>query len=367
LFLKEKHKNVVFMHQAALLITAVVIAAAFSWVACRFVRSFLLKKKILDRPNSRSLHTSPCPRGGGLGIWMAFIPVVVLTHILMPFLYTPPQAQIRVLLYLWEWQAPILAAMGLLIFISWKDDRKSLPFYLRLGAHVLAIVFVFSSFSENVHVLKDWPLPLWLDRLIAGFAWLWFINLTNFMDGMDGLSGSEAIHLCIGFILLIFLSQSPQYWETHPLPYPPMVYAACLLGAVVGFLFWNWPRAKLFLGDVGSIPLGFLLGYFMLMLAGEGYWYIALALPLYYLADATITLLRRILQKKKFWQAHREHFYQKAAMAVKTQETVLYPIIAANTGLLIVCVLSLKMRMEIIFLAPLIVGVLMWYLRRLAK
>jgi UDP-N-acetylmuramyl pentapeptide phosphotransferase/UDP-N-acetylglucosamine-1-phosphate transferase len=355
------------MHQILFLSIVALLTAPISWLACRYTRRFLLKNKILDRPNSRSLHSSPCPRGGGLGVWMAFIPVVVTAHLLIPFIYVPAEMQIKAMLRLWEWQAPFLAAMGLLIFISWKDDKKSLPAHIRFGAHILAILFVFSSFPEGVHILRGWGLPLWLDHLLAGLAWLWFINLTNFMDGMDGLTGSESLHLCLGFLILLFISQTPEFWASQAEPFSPMVYAACLFGAVTGFLFWNWPRAKLFLGDVGSIPLGFLLGYFMLMLAYQGYWYIALALPLYYLADATITLLRRILEKKKFWQAHREHFYQKAAMAVKTQEQVLYPVIIANLGLLITCLLSLKVRPEIVLAAPLIVGLLLWYLKRLAK
>jgi UDP-N-acetylmuramyl pentapeptide phosphotransferase/UDP-N-acetylglucosamine-1-phosphate transferase len=356
------------MHQLIFFSLAAVITATASWIACRFVRRFLLKNKILDRPNSRSLHTSPCPRGGGLGVWLAFIPAVVIAHLIMPFIYSPPAAQMKAMLYLWEWQAPFLAALGLLIFVSWKDDRKPLSPHIRLGAHALAIIFVFSSFPDGTRIFRDWYfLPLWLDHLVAGLAWLWFINLTNFMDGMDGLTGSESTHLSFSFLVILFLSQTPEFWTKHPEPFSPMVYAACLMGAMIGFLFWNWPRAKLFLGDVGSIPLGFLLGYFMLLLVYQGYWYIALALPLYYLADATITLLRRVFEKKKFWLAHREHFYQKAVMAVKTQEQVLYPIIATNAGLLIICVLSLKLRVEIILAAPLLVGLLLWYLRRLAK
>ncbi|HVY12102.1 MAG TPA: UDP-N-acetylmuramyl pentapeptide phosphotransferase, partial [Alphaproteobacteria bacterium] len=146
-----------------------------------------------------------------------------------------------------------------------------------------------------------------------------------------------------------------------------LLLGVLLLGGVLGFLVWNRHPAKLFMGDVGSIPLGYLLGYLLLLMAVAGFGGIALVLPLYYLADATYTLLKRLAQRKKFWQAHREHFYQQAVLKTGWHGKVLYPIIGANALLLVTCVLSLKFGVYTLAAAPLIVGGLMWYLKRLSK
>src|SRR5262249_3508936 len=134
--------------------------------------------------------------------------------------------------------------------------------------------------------------------------WIWWINLFNFMDGIDGLAGSEAA--AIGGGLLLFANLSAAADPDLVLP------AAVLTGAAVRFLAWDWSPAQIFLGDVGSAPLGYLLGYLLLGFAARGHWKIALILPLYFLADATITLGRRLLRGERVWQAHRDHYYQRA-------------------------------------------------------
>jgi UDP-N-acetylmuramyl pentapeptide phosphotransferase/UDP-N-acetylglucosamine-1-phosphate transferase len=107
-----------------------------------------------------------------------------------------------------------------------------------------------------------------------------------------------------------------------------------LTGAAIGFLVWNWSPAKIFLGDVGSVPLGYILGFLLLDLAVRGYWKIALILPLYFLADATITLVRRLLRGERFWQAHREHFYQQAVRRGLGHAAVAKRVIAADLVLI---------------------------------
>jgi UDP-N-acetylmuramyl pentapeptide phosphotransferase/UDP-N-acetylglucosamine-1-phosphate transferase len=354
------------MHQLALLLVLCVLTTALSWFLCGRVRFFLLKNAILDHPNSRSLHDKAIPRGGGWGMWLSAVPIILLAQIVAPFVLAPDHAQTGITRYLLQQQLPLLMGFVLLLIISWHDDKKALPVFMRLGSQVLAVMLVFSSFAPEIPIFNGWGLPLWLDRLLGGIGWLWFINLTNFMDGMDGITGAEAIHLCVGFIAIVLLTFPDAYWADHPIPYPPLEYAACIAGAAIGFLFWNKHPARLFLGDVGSVPLGFLLGYLMLNLLGQGYGEQALTLALYYVADATITLVSRVVKREKFWQAHREHFYQKAVMAVG-QKKVLRAIILGNLGLLILSLLSLKLGVTILFAAPLIVGLLLWYLRRLSK
>jgi UDP-N-acetylmuramyl pentapeptide phosphotransferase/UDP-N-acetylglucosamine-1-phosphate transferase len=159
-----------------------------------------------------------------------------------------------------------------------------------------------------------------------GLLWIWWINLFNFMDGIDGLAGSEAA--AIGAGLLLFGSVGAGADSAL------QALAAAVIGAAVGFLVWNWAPAGVFLGDVGSVPLGYLLGFLLLGLAVRGYWKIALVLPLYFLADATITLARRLLRGERVWEAHREHFYQQAVRRGLGHAAVVERVVAADLVLI---------------------------------
>ncbi len=258
----------------------------------------------------------------------------------------------------------MLAGLSGLIFVSWLDDKKSLSPLLRLGAHAAAIALTLITIPRDAYFFSDLNLPLWLDRLIAFFAWLWFINLTNFMDGIDGITGVETTHLCIAYLLIQLLFTA--YAANPHGPFPQDHYAAALLGGILGFLVWNWPPAKLFLGDVGSIPIGYLLGFLMLMVSGTVNWFVALSLPAYYLADATITLVRRMLKGEKFWQAHRQHFYQKAALRVG-HKPVLFAIMGTNLIILGLCISSITAGLWVLIGVPLVVAILLWYLNDMAR
>ena len=146
-------------------------------------------------------------------------------------------------------------------------------------------------------------LPYWLERALLGLAVLWFVNLVNFMDGIDWMTVAEVVPLTAGLVLFGLMGA---------LPRDATVVALALCGAMIGFAPFNRPVARLFLGDVGSLPIGLLLGWLLVLLAGGGHLAAALLLPLYYLADATITLLRRLANGEPVMQAHRSHFYQRA-------------------------------------------------------
>ena len=166
--------------------------------------------------------------------------------------------------------------------------------------------------------------PPLVDRLAAGFLWLWFLNLYNFMDGIDGITGTESIALGLGIGLVAWLSGSAEGLVALPL---------LLAAGAAGFLIWNWAPAKLFIGDVGSVPLGYLLGWLLLLLAADGHWASAAILPLYYLADASYTLIRRALRGEPFWRAHRQHFYQRAALARASHAAVVLQIMGLDAVL----------------------------------
>jgi UDP-N-acetylmuramyl pentapeptide phosphotransferase/UDP-N-acetylglucosamine-1-phosphate transferase len=146
-------------------------------------------------------------------------------------------------------------------------------------------------------------LPWWPERALLLIACLWFVNLTNFMDGIDWMTVAEIVPVAAGIALLGLIGALP--------PFTTLV-ALALAGALIGFAPFNRPVAKLFLGDVGSLPLGLLLFWLLMRLAANGHLAAALLLPLYYLADATVTLARRLLRGENILRAHRTHFYQRA-------------------------------------------------------
>ncbi|CAN0515829.1 unnamed protein product [Laminaria digitata] len=204
--------------------------------------------------------------------------------------------------------------------------------------------------------------PLWLDLAIAAIGWVWFVNLFNFMDGIDGISGVEATCIGGGIALVGFLALGSQ----STLPWHGLIIAA----AATGFLVWNWHPAKIFLGDIGSIPLGYLLGWLLLLLAASGYLPAAIILPLYYLVDATLTLLRRLQRGEKVWQAHREHYYQKAVQNGRTHAQVSIAVALTNTGLVALAVLTTIAGPEsfwswsaVLAALFLVIGLLVWMKR----
>jgi UDP-N-acetylmuramyl pentapeptide phosphotransferase/UDP-N-acetylglucosamine-1-phosphate transferase len=161
--------------------------------------------------------------------------------------------------------------------------------------------------------LQILPQVPWLvERAALLVVGVWFVNLVNFMDGIDWMTVAELVPVASAILLLGLAG------AVGPLP---AVVAAALVGAIVGFAPFNRPVAQVFLGDVGSLPIGLLLGWLLLQLAAMGHLAAALILPLYYLADATITLARRVVRREAIWQAHRTHFYQRAhdqGLAVRT-------------------------------------------------
>lgn len=297
------------MESGDLLPVAVAAGASFALtaLATRRVLGWLTRKRILDRPNERSSHTIAVPRGGG----MAVTPAVALVWIAMAV-----SSGDSVFL--------ILAVLALgLMGLSWLDDRHGLPPLPRFAAHVLAVAVGLALLGPDQRVFQG-LLPLWGDRLLAGLGWLWFVNLYNFMDGIDGITGAETASLGLGIALVTVIAG---------LGLGSLPFAAALAAAGLGFLLWNWPPARIFLGDCGSVPLGFLLGALLVSLAAQGQVAAAVILPAYYLADATITLLWRALDREPIWQPHRRHFYQRAVRGGRSHADVTGAILAGNLAL----------------------------------
>ena len=222
--------------------------------------------------------------------------------------------------------AAIALAAALLSIVCWIDDLRGLSPILRLLAQGAAVTVGVSVLSDAHGSLEGWIGPL--AYCAMGLLWVWWVNLFNFMDGIDGIAGSEAAAIAGGLLLFAILGGRAGS--------APALLAAAIFGAAIGFLVWNWSPARIFLGDVGSAPLGYFLGFLLLDMALGGHWTIALILPLYFLADATITLSRRLLRGERVWQAHREHFYQRATQRGLGHADVVWRVIAVD-AVLILC------------------------------
>ncbi|KUY82190.1 glycosyltransferase family 4 protein [Burkholderia sp. RF4-BP95] len=273
----------------AAVMVALGTAAASTAILRMLLATGLAWRLATDIPNDRSLHTLPTPRVGGWGI----VPVCVVALLaLAPALWL------------------IAAAAAGLAAMSQIDDRRGLPARVRFSAHLAAVVALIVVYPADA--------PWWL-LVGVGFVMVWLTNLYNFMDGADGLAGGMALFGFGAYAIAALTAANPL---------PDLVLAgAAVAGAAFGFLLLNFHPARLFLGDAGSIPLGFLAG-------AVGYWgWRAEAWPIWFpalvfapfIADASVTLLRRLLRGEKFWQAHREHYYQRMVRSgVGHRRTALY-------------------------------------------
>jgi UDP-N-acetylmuramyl pentapeptide phosphotransferase/UDP-N-acetylglucosamine-1-phosphate transferase len=270
----------------------------------------LFARYAMARPNARSSHRVPTPQGGGIAVVVATA-VVVCGAVLLSM---PPDTATA-----W-W--PVGVGVLLLGAVGWVDDVKVLPVLPRLLAHALAVAIVVAALPDAARVLP--PVPLWLERALLFVAGVYLVNIVNFMDGLDWMTVAEFVPVCAGTILVATLA------DVAPLA---SVVAAALAGAVVGFAPFNRPVARLFLGDVGSLPLGLLLFWLLLELAARGQLAAAILLPMYYLMDATLTLLRRIAHREPIHQAHRSHFYQRATDLGWSVPAIVAQVFVVNIGL----------------------------------
>lgn len=272
---------------SALILTTPVLACIVCALLVVLLRP-LLQRYALARPNARSSHKIPTPQGGGLAVIIATIAAVAWS---VSFSGLATSSGLFAL----------LAAVVLLAIVGAYDDLHTIPVLPRLLMQAGAVGIVLVALPREFHLFP--ALPVSAERTLMLIAGLWFVNLVNFMDGLDWMTVAEVVPV-MGALVLLGISGH--------LSMAPTMVALALGGAMIGFAPFNKPVAKLFLGDVGSLPIGLLMGWCLLRLAGDGHLLAALLLPLYYLADATLTLLRRLAKGEAVWVAHRSHFYQQA-------------------------------------------------------
>lgn len=294
------------MTSAWIPLLAIPLAAALSAGLIWRLRP-LLRRYALARPNARSSHVVPTPQGGGIAVVTALITVSGL------FAGAPEIGPRDA----WTWLAGCTLALAVLGAI---DDLRPLPALPRLAVQILVVGLLVSRLDGRI--VPD--IPLWLERGLATLAGLWFVNLTNFMDGLDWMTVAEIVPVSTALVLLGL---------TGALPPLPILVAASLLGAMLGFAPFNRPVAGLFLGDVGSLPLGLVTAWLLWHLAAAGALAAAILLPLVYLADASLTLAARAARRERIWEAHRGHFYQRATANGLTVSGVVGRVFLANVAL----------------------------------
>lgn len=295
-------------------VPAALLAAVLTWA----VRP-LMMRIALAKPNARSSHKVPTPQGGGIAV----IAATLIASGAVIALAGPAVANIPI------------AVFGATLFIAavgFADDINSIAVAPRLLLQGIAVAVVVLAAPENLRIV---PIcPFWVERAILIVAGLWFVNLVNFMDGLDLMTAAEIVPISGALVLLGWLGD---------LPVQAMIAAAALFGAMLGFVPFNRPVAKIFLGDVGSLPIGLLAGWCLLQLAWHQHVAAALLLPLYYLADATLTLFRRIARREPFWAAHRSHFYQRATDNGFSVWRVVSEVFALNVVLAMLAIGSVMM------------------------
>ena len=240
-----------------------------------------------------------------------------------------------------------------LTVVSFLDDLRDLSPISRLLLQSGAVIACIEFLPGPVFQGLIGSIP---DTILSVVIWLWFINLFNFMDGIDGIAGVQTLSIGLGIYLIGAINMP--FDASHG-------QALVLAAAAIGFLLWNWHPARIFLGDVGSIPLGFLLGWLLLNLASNGFWQAALILPLYYLVDSTWTLIQRILRGMIVWKPHKEHFYQLAVSRGRSHSQVSSAIGVAIIALVCLAIFSTMpfasflLKWILIGIAAIVVGVLL--------
>ena len=302
----------------------IAIALLSSWLMTAAVRRYALASSLLDIPNARSSHSAPMPRGGGIAIVASFLLMVAGLGL---------AARIDGTLCV------VLLGSGLLVAVlGFIDDKRGLPARWRFGGHVLAALWlIYWAGSLPLMPVMGQILDLGpLTAVLAALYVVWSINFFNFMDGIDGIASVEAISVTLGGALVWWLVQPLGDWPVA------VLFAAC----VSGFLFWNFPPARIFMGDAGSGFLGVVVAVLALWSARDSAhlvwcWVILTSV---FLVDATTTLLRRVRRGEHFAEAHRNHAYQYAARTHGSHRAVTLAVLAINIVWLLPLAVAVALR-----------------------
>lgn len=293
-----------------MLLLTTAAALLMAWLLTGLMRRYALRSQLLDIPNERSSHTAPTPRGGGVAIVATFLAATAASA---AWAGLPGGLA-----------AAVLGAGTLVALLGYVDDRRSLPARVRLAGHMAAAAWVLGwvgpiSPVPIFGVAVDLP---WLSLALCWVFIVWMINLFNFMDGIDGLAGAEAAATALGGAFLWWWIQPAGAWGLS------VLFAASALG----FLIWNFPPARIFMGDAGSGFIGLCLATLALWSArGQPLLFWAwLILVGGFMVDATTTLVRRHRRGERVHEPHRNHAYQYASRQLGAHRPVTLAMITIN-------------------------------------
>jgi UDP-N-acetylmuramyl pentapeptide phosphotransferase/UDP-N-acetylglucosamine-1-phosphate transferase len=284
--------------QFVLAIAVVASAVALSSVLIYFLKPVLMRH-LLAHPNKRSSHVRATPQGAGVGVMLALLIICAAAWAL----WRAPEGAMALLLTL-------AAALGLTV-LGLADDARALPVSWRFIGQTLAALIMVASLPGDLRLFPG-LIPLVLERALLVFGTIWFINAINFLDGIDWITVAQVVPMTLGVAALAGLNAVPASIG---------FLALALLGAMLGFAVFNKHPAQVFLGDAGSLPIGLLLAFLLIFVAGTNL-AAALLLALYTMSDSTITLVRRAASREHIFTAHRSHYYQRAVIAGMTPPQV---------------------------------------------
>lgn len=269
------------------------IAVLLSLFLTGVLRRYALHRSIIDIPNARSSHSVPTPRGGGVAIVLAFLSCLIF----MVGADLQPSAQL----------VAMLGSGALIAVIGFMDDHGHIAARWRLLGHFVASAWVM-FWMGGLPALTFFGFSIdlgWFGVGLAAIYLVWMLNLYNFMDGIDGIASLEAIIACLAMSFIYYLTGQ------HSVIWAPLM----LTMSVAGFLYWNFPPARIFMGDAGSGFLGIVLGALSIQAAwaGSEYFFAWLIMLGVFVVDATFTLIRRLVRGDKVYEAHRSHGYQYAS------------------------------------------------------
>lgn len=303
---------------------------ALALILTGLLRKYALSRGLMDVPNARSSHEMPTPRGGGVAIVLSFL-------ITLPFLGGVEGLSSAFLISL-------VGAGALIALIGFLDDHGHIAARWRLMGHFIAAAWALYWIGgmppvEAFGFLLDLG---WFGHITAAIYLVWMLNLYNFMDGIDGLASVEAICVCVGACIVYFLSG-------HGFSVAPLILAL----AVCGFLYWNFPPARIFMGDAGSGFLGVTLGILSIqatLVSPQLFWAWLILLGVF-VVDATFTLVRRLMRGDKVYEAHRSHGYQFASRHYGAHKPVTLAVALINLfWLLPLAVCMVKFDLDGIFM-----------------
>jgi len=316
-------------------VVSLLAAAAISAVLLLWLRPWLARYA-LAKPNARSSHKVPTPQGGGIAV-VAATTIVVAAGVLFARQFGDAGGL-----------AVVFASTIGLALVGVTDDLRPLDAIPRLVLQTLAVAAVIATLPAEMRVVP--AVPWWLDRALLLIGGVWLVNVVNFMDGIDWMTVAEIVPAtaALGLFGLMGL-----------LPPEAGLVALALCGAMIGFAPFNRPVAQIFLGDVGSLPIGLLLGWLLALLAGGGHFTAAALLPLYYLADATITLMRRLVNGEPVMQAHRSHFYQRALDLGFSVNQIVARVFVLNVALGLLALLTIRSGSARVDAAAVVIGLVL--------